>query len=85
MGFYNLLNMEGIHDKDQAHPKRVSKDYEVKNLHYELYVQSDASLLVDVFERFWIMCLQILFLEFIDSACLLTAETLTWQTALRNT
>ena len=46
--------MEDITDVDHRHAKRVFKKLNNKNLgdyHY-LYVQSDALLLVDVFENF---------------------------------
>ena len=53
--------MEDITDADYVNAKRVSKDFEIKNLgeyHY-LYVQSNALLLADVFENFRNMCLEI--------------------------
>ena len=52
--FYSHLNMEDITDADYAHAKRVCKDFEIKNLgeYYDLYVQSDTLLLVDVLENF---------------------------------
>ena len=58
--FYSHSNMEGFTDTDYAHAKRVCKDFEKKNLgeYYDLYVQSDALLLVDVFENFRNMCLK---------------------------
>ena len=42
--FYSHLNMEDITDTDYAHAKRVSKDFEIRNLqeHYNLYVQIDT-------------------------------------------
>ena len=51
--------MEDITDADYAHLKRVFKDFEIKNLrkYYDLYVQSDTLLLVDVFENFRNMCI----------------------------
>ena len=30
--FYSHLNMEDVIDADYAHPKRVCKDFEIKNL-----------------------------------------------------
>ena len=41
--------------------KRVCKDFKTKNLgdYLEVYVQSDTSLLVDVFKNFRNMCFKI--------------------------
>ena len=52
--FYSHLNMEDVTDEDYAHAKRVSKDFEIKNLgeYHDLYIQSNTLLLVDVFENF---------------------------------
>ena len=46
--------MEDTTDADYVHPKRVCKDFEIKNLgeYHNLYVQSDTLLLADVFENF---------------------------------
>ena len=43
------------------HAKRVCKDFEIKNLgeYNDLFLKSDILLLVDVFEDFWDMCLEI--------------------------
>ena len=51
--FYSHLNLADITDADYAHVKRVSKDFEIKNLgeYNDLYVQSDALLLAGVFEK----------------------------------
>ena len=59
--FYSHLNMEDIADTDQAHAKRVCKDFEVGNLgdYHDLHVQSDTLLLNDVFQDFRSMCLEI--------------------------
>ena len=59
--FGNHLNMEDITDADYTHTKRVSKDFERKILgeYHDLYVQSDALLLDDVFENLKNMCLEI--------------------------
>ena len=45
--------MADITDADYTHVKRVCKDFGIKNLgeHYDLYVQSDTSLLADVFKN----------------------------------
>ena len=59
--FYSNLNMEDITDADYMHAKRVCKDFERKNLgeYHNLYLKSDTSLLVDVFQNFRKMCLKI--------------------------
>ena len=53
--------MEDITDANYADTKSVCKDFEIKNLeeYHDLYVQSDTSLLTDVFENFRNMCLEI--------------------------
>ena len=45
--------MEHIIDANYAHAKRVCKDFEIKKLgeYHGLYVQSNTSLLADVFEN----------------------------------
>ena len=49
--FYSHLNMEDIADADYTNTKRV-KDFEIKKLgdYHDLYLQSNALLLADVFE-----------------------------------
>ena len=46
--------MEDITDADYGPTKRVSKDFEIKNLgeYHDFYLQSDTLLLADVFENF---------------------------------
>ena len=52
--------MEDINDSDYAHGKSVCKDFFKKIRRIQnLYVQSDTLLLVDVFENFQNMCLEI--------------------------
>ena len=52
-GFYSHLNMEDFTEADYAHTKRVCKDFEIKKLreYRDLYDQSDALLLADVFKK----------------------------------
>ena len=59
--FYSDLNMEGITDVDYRHGKRVFKNFNNKNLgdYHVSYVQSDRSLLADVFENFRSKCIEI--------------------------
>ena len=63
--FYNNLNMEYITDADHKHAEKVWKDFKIKNLveYHDLYVQSDALLLADVFENFRGKCWSV-FLKF---------------------
>ena len=68
--FYSNLT-----DADNAHGKRVCKDFKIRNLgeyHY-LHVQSDLLLLADIFQNFPNMCLEI---DELDPARLLTAPGL---------
>ena len=53
--------MEDITDADYTHAKRVCKDFEIKNWgeYHDLYVQSDTLLLVDLFENFRNMCIDV--------------------------
>ena len=80
--FYNNLNMEDITNADYQHAKRVWKDFKIKNLceYYDLYVQSDTLLFVDVFESFGNKCIEIYEL---DPAHFLSAPTLAWQAFLK--
>ena len=59
--FFSHVNTEDITDTDYVHAKRVCKDFEIKKLgeYQDLYVQSDMSLLGDVFEYFRNMFLEI--------------------------
>ena len=69
--------MEDITDADYAHAKKVSKDFETKNLeeYHDLYVQSNTLLLADVFENFRKMFLGI---HELDLEKLLSAPGLAW-------
>ena len=75
---YSNLNMEDITDADDAHAKRVYKQFQIKNLgkYHDLYVQSNTLLLADVFENFRNMCLEIYEL---DLGKLLSATGVAWQ------
>ena len=59
--FYSHLNIEESTDAYCVHIKGVCKDFEIKKLgeYHDLYVQSNTLLLVDVFENFQNMCLEI--------------------------
>ena len=53
--------MEDLTDADYAQTKRVSKDFEIRNLgnYHDLYVQSNTLLSADMYENFRNMCLEI--------------------------
>ena len=80
--FDSHLNMEDNTDTDYMHTKRVFKDFEIKKLgeSHDLCVQSDTSLLADVFENFRNMCLEIYEL---DHTKFLSVPGLAWQAALK--
>ena len=52
--FCSSLNMEDITNVDYRHAEKVFKKFNNKNLgdYHDLYVQSDTSLLADLFENF---------------------------------
>ena len=59
--FYSNLNIEDITDSDCNHPKRVCRDFEIKNLdeYHDFYLKSDTLLLADLFKKCRKMCLEI--------------------------
>ena len=82
--FYSELNKEGITDEGYAHAQKVWNTFNTKNLgeYHDLYVQSDTSLLADVFENFRDKCIEIYEL---DPAHFLSTPGLAWQACLRKT
>ena len=58
---YSELNLENISDKDYAHAQKVWEVFGIRNLneYHDLYIQTDALLLADVFGNFRNMCLDI--------------------------
>ena len=74
--------MEDITDANYMHAEKACKDFEIKNLveFRDFYVQSNLSLLADLFENFWNTCFEIY--EF-DPVRFLTASWLEWQAALK--
>ena len=74
--------MENIADADYMRRRRVCKDFKRKKLgeHHDLYVQIDTSLLVDGFENF-----QNVYLEIYDllTTRFLTTPGLVWQAAIK--
>ena len=82
--FFNHLNMKDIIDADYAYAKKVSKDFEIKNLgeNNNLHVQSDTLLLVDVIENLRNKCINIYEL---DPQKFLWVSGLAWPAALKET
>ena len=82
--FYSNLNLEDISDEDYAHAQKVWDVFEIKNLgeYHGLYVQSDTSLLPDVFENFRNMCLNI---NELDPVYFVSAPGLAWKACLKKT
>ena len=72
------------HDEDYTHSKKVCRDFDIKTLgeYYDLYVQSNALLLADVFENFRNMHLKIYEL---DPAKFPSVSGLAWKVALKRT
>ena len=82
--FYSNLNMEDISDIDYRHANNVFKVFKLENLgdYHDLYVQSDTSLLADVFNNFKDMCLK----EYeLDPPHFLSLPGLAWQACLKKT
>ena len=82
--FYSSLNMENIDDIDYRHSNNVFKKFKLKNLgeYHDLYVQSDALLLADVFENFRNICIKVYEL---DPAHFSSLPGLAWQACLKKT
>ena len=61
--------MVDITDADYAYGKRVCKDFEIKIIgeYHDLYVQSDALLLADIFANFKNMSLKIYKLDLAET------------------
>ena len=82
--FYSKLNLEDLTDEDYVHAQKVWKELKKKNLgeYHNLYVQSDALLLFDVFENFRNKSIEIYEL---DPAHFLPAPRLVWQSCFKKT
>ena len=82
--FCSELNLEDYSDKDYFHAQKVWDIFEIRNLgeYRDLYVQTDTSLLADVFENFRNICLEKYQL---DPSHFLSAPGLAWQACLKKT
>ena len=82
--FYSELNKEHITNEDYEHAQKIWDTFKISNFgeYHDLYVQSDTSLLADVFENFRDKCIKI---HKVDLANFLTAPGLAWFACLKNT
>ena len=82
--YYSQLNKECITEEEHKHMQKVVKEFNIKNLgeYRDFYVQSDTTLLADVFEHFRNKCIEIYELY---PAHFLSAPGLSWQAYLKNT
>ena len=80
--FYSELNLEDLSGKDYLHAQQVWDVFQIKILgeYHDLYVQTDTSLLADVFEKFRDTCIGIYGL---DPSHFLSAPGLAWQECLK--
>ena len=80
--FYSELNLEDISDKDYLHAQKVWDVFEIRNLgeYHDLCVQTDTSLLADVYENFRNMCHEKYEL---DPSHFLSGLGLAWQACLK--
>ena len=80
--FYSELNLEDISDKDYLHAQKVWDVFEIRNLgeYHDLCVQTDTSLLADVYENFRNMCHEKYEL---DPSHFLSGLGLAWQARLK--
>ena len=72
------MNLENISGRDYVDAQKVWDVFEIKHLgeYHDLYVQSDALLLADIFQNFRKMCLDIYEL---DPVYFVSAPGLAWQ------
>ncbi|KAL9953875.1 hypothetical protein ACROYT_G041348 [Oculina patagonica] len=80
--FYSKLNDEHITDKEYKHAQNVWKTFGCQTLgdYHDLYVQTDVTLLADVFENFRKICLEKYGL---DPANYYTSPGLSWDALLK--
>ena len=82
--YYSELNDSNINDSDIKHVKNICSTLNINNLgeYHDLYVQSDTTLLADVFENFRDKCLAV---DNLDPVYYLSAPGLSWQSGLKMT
>ena len=81
---YSNLNLENASNEDYLHARKAWDVFEIRNFgeYHDLYVKTDTLLLVDVFENFRNMCLEIYEL---DPVYFVSAPGLAWQACLKKT
>ena len=82
--FCSKLKLEGISNADYAQVQKVWEVFEIKNRdeYHDLYAQSDTLLLVDVFQNFRGMCIEIYELY---PTYFVSAPGLSWEVCLKKT
>ena len=77
INLYSELYLEDITDKDCRHAQKVFEEFNQKNLddNHDLFFQSNALLLADIFENFRNKCIKI---HELDPAHFLSAPGLEW-------
>ena len=78
--FHSKLYLEYITDEDYIHAQKVFEEFKYNGEYHGLYVQTDTSLLADVFETFRNKCIEIYEL---DPVHFLFAPGLAWQACLK--
>ena len=80
--YYTKLNDENISDSDIEHVKKVCNAYKLTNLkdYNELFVKSDVSLLIDVFENYRDTRIKV---DKLDPTYYLLAPGLSWYSCLK--
>jgi hypothetical protein len=82
--FYSHLTSSGISNEDYQYAQKIWDEFEIKNMgeYHDLYLETDALLLADVFENFRNICIENYKL---DPCHYLTAPGLSWDAMLKMT
>ena len=82
--YYSESNDSGISDEDVNHIKNICATFSINNLgkYHDLYVESDTTLLADVFENFRDNCIN---LDKLDPAYYLSAPGPLWHSGSKMT
>ena len=80
--FYSELYLEDVTDEDYIHCSKSTFIIKKPSEYHDLYVQSDTSLLADVFENFTNKWIEI---QELDPVYFLSVPGLAWQACLKKT